>query len=177
MVGTWGPKMGRMAGGLADEVKAGSCWSAAYSQHLWAHISAGAEEAGRAPDSVGLVLGPLTSISEDREASEQFARRTLVFYLPYLNPMPQFIGVEAEELERVRVAAAGGDVDKAASLVSQHTLDNFALYGDADDCIAQIERMVDETAVRRIEFGMPHGPEGSAAAIRLLGEKVAPHFR
>jgi 5,10-methylenetetrahydromethanopterin reductase len=177
MVGTWGPKMARMAGGLADEVKAGSCWSVAFSRHLWEHISAGAVEAGRAQDACGLVLGPLTSISEDRQAAEQFARRTLVFYLPYLAPMPEFAGVEAEELERVRAAASAGDVDKAASLLSQHTLDNFALYGNAGDCIAQIERMVDQTAVSRIEFGMPHGPEGSAAAIKLLGEKVRPHFR
>ena len=44
MVGTWGPKMCQMAGGLADEVKAGSCWSISYSQHMWNHITAGAKK-------------------------------------------------------------------------------------------------------------------------------------
>jgi len=177
MVGTWGPKMCRMAGGVADAVKAGGSWSISYSRYMWEHIAAGASEAGRTPEEVGMVLGPLTAISEDRQAAEQAARRTLAFYLPYLQPMPAYVGVEQEEIDRVQAATAAGDYDGAAALLSANALDNFALYGNAHDCIEQIERMVAETHVSRIEFGMPHGPDGSVAAIRILGEKVLPHFK
>ncbi len=69
---------------VADEVKAGSSWSESYSRYMWENIEAGAKEAGRDPSEVHLVLGPLTSISADRDAAERYARRTLVFYLPYL---------------------------------------------------------------------------------------------
>lgn len=176
MIGTWGMQMCRMAGGVADEVKAGSMWSASYGRRMWGQIIAGAQAVGRDPAQIGLVFGPLTSIAEDRDEAQALARRTLAFYLPYLSPMPETVGVTAEEIARIRVATASGDYARAAAQISQLCLDNFALYGTPGDVIAKIERMVDETSVRRIEFGMPHGPRGSAEAIHLLGKHVLPKF-
>ena len=176
MIGTWGAKMCQMAGAVANEVKAGSMWSALYGRHMWEHIVAGVRGAGRNPSEVKLVFGPLTSIAEDRNEAMANARRTLAFYLPYLAPMPEFVGVASEEVAQIQAATKRGEYDAAASLVSEHCLANFALYGTPNDIIAQIERMAHETAVRRIEFGMPHGPRGSAEAIHLLGKHVLPHF-
>lgn len=176
MIGTWGAKMSRMAGALADEVKAGSMWSVAYGRYMWEQIVAGAMGAGRDPADVQLVFGPLTSIAEDRAYAQAYARRTLAFYLPYLSPMPEFVGVEPELLARVQAATGHGDVEGASALISDDCLDNFALYGTPHDVIAGIERMMSETNVGRIEFGMPHGPHGSAAAIELLGKHVLPQF-
>lgn len=175
MVGTWGPKMCAIAGEVADEVKAGPMWNVDYARYMWKHISQGAQRAGRNPEEIRLVFGPLTSIAEDRAEAKALARRTLAFYLPYLAPMPEKVGVEPEEFERVKTATAHGNYDEAARAVSDLCLDSFALYGTPHDCIAQIERIVAETPVRRIEFGMPHGPDGNEA-IRLLGEQVLPHF-
>ena len=177
MVGTWGPKMARMAGGLADEVKAGSCWSAAYGRMLRGEIDAGARAAGRDPGAVQFVLGPLTAIGEDRAVAQAYARRTLTFYLPHLAPMPEFVGMEPELVARVREATGRGEIDAAAALISDAHLNQFALYGTPHDCIEGIERLVTEAGVGRVEFGAPHGPDGPAAAIRLLGERVLPHFR
>ncbi len=176
MIGTWGMQMCRMSGAIADEVKAGSMWSARYGQLMWEQIAAGAGAAGRDPAQVGLVFGPLTSIAQDRDEAKALARRTVAFYLPYLSPMRQALGITDDEVARVRAATASGDYDRAAALVSEQCLDNFALYGTPGDIIAGIERMVAETAVTRIEFGMPHGPHGSAEAIHLLGKHVLPHF-
>jgi 5,10-methylenetetrahydromethanopterin reductase len=176
MVGTWGPQMCRMAGTTADEVKAGSMWSARYGNMMWEHIEAGARDAKRDPGSVGLVFGPLTSVAGDREQARQHARRTLAFYLPYLAPMPEFLGMEAEVIERIQVATARGDMDAALSLISDDFLGQFALYGTPHDLIEQIECMTGTTRVTRIEFGMPHGPGGSLEAIHLLGRHVLPHF-
>ncbi len=110
MVGTWGPKMCAMAGELADEVKAGPMWSVKYAHFMGEHIKKGAQSVGRDPNEVGLVFGPLTSISEDRETAKALARRTLAFYLPYLAPMPEKVGVEPEEIERIKAAATQADM-------------------------------------------------------------------
>jgi 5,10-methylenetetrahydromethanopterin reductase len=176
MVGTWGPKMCHMAGTSADEVKAGSMWSDTYGRHMWDHIAAGMADAGREPDSVGLVFGPLTSISEDRAQAQAYARQTLAFYLPYLAPMPEFVGMEPEAVDRIGAATSRGDMENAVAQISDEILGHFALYGTPDDIIAEIERMTSETNVTRIEFGMPHGPDGSHLALHLLGKQVLPHF-
>ena len=176
MLGTWGKRGARLGGELAEEIKAGSLWSARYARHLWHHIQRGAARAGRATDACGLVLGPLTAISENRAAAEACARQTLVFYLPYLAPMPQFLGMEDELLLRISARQAAGDLAGAAALIPAATLGEFALFGTPQDVIAGIERLVAEAPITRVEFGMPHGPDGSAAALRLLGERVLPHF-
>jgi 5,10-methylenetetrahydromethanopterin reductase len=176
MVGTWGPQMCRMAGAVADEVKAGSMWSVAYGRHMWDHIAAGAQDAGRDPGEVGLVFGPLTAIAEDREQAKAYARRTLAFYLPFLAPMPEFVGMEPEAVARVQAATGRGDMDSALAEISDEILGHFALYGTPHDIIADIERMASETRLTRVEFGMPHGPDGSRAALNLLGQRVVPHF-
>ncbi len=181
MLGTWGERGARLGGELAEEIKAGSLWSARYAQHLWQNIQQGAAHAGRpATDcgrqTCGLVLGPLTAISENRAAAEACARQTLVFYLPYLAPMPQFLGMEDELLLRISARQAAGDIAGAAALIPDATLGEFALFGTPQDVIADIERLAAEAPITRVEFGMPHGPDGSAAALRLLGERVLPHF-
>lgn len=176
MVGTWGAQMCRMAGATADEVKAGSMWSERYGNFMWEHIEAGARAAQRDPSEVGLVFGPLTSVAEDRDQAKRQAKQTLAFYLPYLAPMPEFLGMEAEAIEHVQAATSRGDMDAAVSLISDDILGQFALYGTPRDLIEHIERMTAVTKVTRIEFGMPHGPGGSIEAIHLLGRDVLPHF-
>ena len=176
MVGTWGPKMCHAAGKIADEVKAGAVWSDTYSQYMWKHIEAGAQEVGRDPKEVGLVLGPLTAISEDGAEAKAFAKRTLAFYLPYMSPVPEYLGVEAEFIASVQELTGRGEMDAAGELVPQWLLDHFALYGTPNQVIEGIERMVASTNVTRVEFGMPHGPQGSESALHLLGKHVLPHF-
>jgi 5,10-methylenetetrahydromethanopterin reductase len=176
MVGTWGPKMCRMAGAAANEVKAGSSWSTRYAQYMRSHIEAGAIEAGRDPADVGLVLGPLTSISEDADEAQRHARQTLVFYLPYLAPMPEFLGVDPDVIERVQAFSRAGDMEAAGALISDELLGEFALYGTPADIVTKIEGMNADAPVTRIEFGMPHSPGGSIEAMHLLGKYVLPHF-
>lgn len=176
MVGTWGPRLCAIAGRVADEVKAGSMWSDTYGRHMWEHVRQGAEKAGRDPAEIGMVLGPLTSIAEDGDEAQQHARQMLAFYLPYLSPMPEYLGVEPDLVPRVQAKTGAGDVAGAAALIPDWLLKHFALYGTPTQVIADIERMLDATHVTRIEFGMPHSPHGSEAALHLLGKEVLPHF-
>jgi|TARA_B100001964_G_scaffold230444_1_gene283942 5,10-methylenetetrahydromethanopterin reductase len=175
MVGTWGPKMCEMSGELADEVKVSPVWNVGYLSFLWKHLEKGARRAGRDPKDVVFVVGVLTSISDDREEAKAYARRALAIYLPYLSPMTEIVGVEGEEMQRVRTASVRGDYGAAALALSDTSLDNFTLYGTPKDIIAKIERMAGEAPVSRIEFGTPHGPD-EAKAVRMLGEHVLPHF-
>lgn len=87
--------------------------------------------------------------------------------------MTDHLGIGPEEVAYAQAAAARGDFEAA---ISQRVLDHFALYGAPHDIIEQIERMAAETQVTRIEFGMPHGPDGSVEALHLLGKQVVPHF-
>ena len=167
--------MCEVAGELADEVKVSPLWDAPHATRLWQHIATGARRAGRDPGEVTLILGVLTSVAEDREEARASARRALALYLPYLSPMTEAVGIDPEEIARVRQAAAGGDLAAAARYVSERSLNSFALYGTPHECIGKIERMLAESPVQRIEFGTPHGPD-EPEAIRLLGEKVLPHF-
>ncbi|MGQ0569670.1 MAG: LLM class flavin-dependent oxidoreductase [Armatimonadota bacterium] len=175
MVGTWGEKMTQMAGEIADEVKASAMWNTDYAAMLAGHIRTGTARARRNPESVGLVIGPLTSVAEDRAAARERARLSLAIYLPYLHPMTEFVGVEPALIGRVNAASSHGDYAGAARLISDDVLGRMTLCGTPHDIIAEIERMVAAASVRRIEFGTPHGPN-EADAIRLLGEKVLPHF-
>jgi len=175
LVGTWGPKMCEMSGELADEVKISPIWDAGYLSLLWKHLAKGAKSAGRDPNDIDLVVGVLTSISDDRDEAKACARHALAIYLPYLSPMTEIVGVEEEEMQRVRAASTRGDYDAAGLALSDTSLDNFTLYGTPKEIIAKIERMVGEAPVNRIEFGTPHGPD-EAKAVRMLGEQVLPHF-
>ncbi len=121
-------------------------------------------------------MGPLTSIAEDAAEAKVFARRTLAFYLPYLSPVPEFLGVEPELIARVQAASGNGDVEGAAALISDELLAEFALYGTPGEVVTKIEKMMRTAPISRIEFGMPHGPNGSLEAIHLLGKHVLPHF-
>jgi 5,10-methylenetetrahydromethanopterin reductase len=167
--------MCEMSGELADEVKVSPVWNVGYLSFLWKHLEKGARRAGRDPKDVVFVVGVLTSISDDREEAKAYARRALAIYLPYLSPMTEIVGVEGEEMQRVRTASVRGDYGAAALALSDTSLDNFTLYGTPKDIIAKIERMAGEAPVSRIEFGTPHGPD-EAKAVRMLGEHVLPHF-
>ncbi len=175
MVGTWGVKTTEMAGEIADEVKASAMWNAEYARRLAEHIRIGTARAGRKPTEVTLVIGPLTSIAEDRAAARAKARLALAIYLPYLHPMTEFVGVDPEVIRRVAADSSRGDYATAAGFISDDVLGRLTLCGNAHDIIGEIERMAHEVPVGRIEFGTPHGPD-EPAAIRLLGEKVLPHF-
>ncbi|HYN88451.1 MAG TPA: hypothetical protein VER55_07965, partial [Ardenticatenaceae bacterium] len=79
--------------------------------------------------------------------------------------------VDPEEIERVRAAVEGGDVEGAARAIGDETLQRFVFAGTPADIERQVGELA-EAGVTRIEFGTPHGFE-EAEGIRLLGRVVA----
>lgn len=174
-IGTWGPKMCQLAGEVAFETKSDGMWDPNYVSIVRENIDIGAKRVGRDPAECGICAGPLSAISADRDAAIAAARRVLAVYLPYLYPMTEVAGVPAEEVQRVRDAAAVGDFERGASYVSDLAVSKHSVAGTPDDVIPQIEAMA-AAGVTHVAFGHPLGPDFNEA-VDLLGKEVLPHFK
>jgi 5,10-methylenetetrahydromethanopterin reductase len=174
-IGTWGPKMCRVAGELAMETKSDGLWNPDYVRIIRENIDIGARRVGRDPGEIGICAGPLCAIAKDREAARQTARMALAIYLPYLHPMTEIAGISPEEIRKVREAAARGNLAEGASHVSDLSISKCAIAGPPAEVIPQIEAMV-AAGVTHVTFGHPLGPDFEKA-LHLIGREIIPHFR
>jgi 5,10-methylenetetrahydromethanopterin reductase len=173
MIGTWGIETTRMAAEVADEIKVGGSANPAMVGHLRPSIDAGLAAAGRPRGSVGICLGAVTVVDEDREAARALARREVSLYLPVvaaLDPTTR----DPEWLGRIEAAAARGDYATVSRNISDAVLDRFAFAGSPADIIRQVEGIIAAGAAR-VEFGTPHGLD-PAKGIRLIGAHVIAFF-
>jgi 5,10-methylenetetrahydromethanopterin reductase len=172
MIGTWGRKLCAVAGEIADEVKVGGSANPDLVSVIQDYIAAGERKAGRVDGSVGVALGAVSVVDEDRHQAREQARRAVALYLPIVAPLDPTLQVEPELLERLQTYVNQHDSAAAAHLISDDLLERFALAGDAKDIIRQAEAIF-AAGARRIEFGTPHGLQPEVG-IRILGEKVLP---
>lgn len=96
-------------------------------------------------------------------------------YLPVVLRLDPTLQVAERERQAVEAAIERGDGAGAAKAMSRETLRRLACFGTPEEIVIQVEALAD-AGVTRVEFGTPHGRD-EAAAIRLLGERVAPYFR
>jgi 5,10-methylenetetrahydromethanopterin reductase len=175
MIGSWGAKLGALAGEIADEVKVGGSSNPDIVPQIQQFISEGERRAGRATGSVGIALGAVTVVDEDREQARMAARRAVALYLPVVVPLDPTVQVEPELVEQLQNYVHRQENDAAARLISDDLLDRFAFSGNVADIVRQCEGLF-EAGATRIEFGTPHGLIAEHG-IRLLGEQVAPILR
>lgn len=175
MIGTWGAQMCALAGEIADEVKVGGSANPALVPVIQSYIENGERRAGRKARTVGVVMGAVTVIDDDREQARAVARRSVALYLPVVATLDPTLQVEAALIDRLRALADRHDYDAAASLIPDDLLDRFAFSGTPADLIQQAEALF-AAGCQRIEFGTPHGIS-AITGIRLLGEKVLPALR
>ncbi|XWX05643.1 LLM class flavin-dependent oxidoreductase (plasmid) [Aggregatilineales bacterium SYSU G02658] len=176
LVGTWGEKLCAVAGELANEVKLGGSANPDVVPLIQRYIAVGERKAGRPVGSVGVVVGAVSVIDEDRKAAREAARRAVALYLPVVAPLDPTVHVEPELIERLRQHADRGEFDEGARLVSDDLLDKFAFSGDAHDLIEHGLRLKAAGAAR-VEFGTPHGLHAPDSGLRLLGERVLPALK
>jgi 5,10-methylenetetrahydromethanopterin reductase len=176
MIGSWGKKLCALAGEIADEVKIGGTANPDVVPVIAGYIAVGERAAGRAPGTVGVCVGAVCVVDDDRAAARAAARRSVALYLPVVAPLDPTVQVEPELVARLRAHADAGEWDAAAALISDDLLERFAFAGDADDLIRQGERLL-AAGARRIEFGTPHGLHRAETGIRLLGERVLPALK
>jgi 5,10-methylenetetrahydromethanopterin reductase len=175
LIGSWGQKLCALAGELADEVKVGGSANPDLIPVIQGYIAAGEQRAGREPGTVGVVMGAVCVVDDDREAAREAARRSVALYLPVVAPLDPTVQIEPELVERLKALANAADWSAAARLISDDVLDRFAFAGKPGDIIAQCERLF-AAGASRIEFGTPHGLD-SAWGIHLLGQVVVPGLR
>jgi 5,10-methylenetetrahydromethanopterin reductase len=175
MIGTWGRKLCAIAGELVDEVKVGGSANPDMVSVIRGYLAEGERAAGRIEGSVGVVMGAVSVIDEDREQAREAARRSVALYLPVVAPLDVTIQLELELISRLSELAHQKQYADAARLISDELLERFSFAGNADDIIRQTERLFDAGA-SRVEFGTPHGlnPE---VGIKILGEKVLPALK
>jgi 5,10-methylenetetrahydromethanopterin reductase len=175
VVGTAGPKLAEVAGGLADEVNVGFLLNPVHLPVVRRHVDLGATQARRDPARLVLGIGPLTAGAGAREAARALARRHLALALPALAGRPEFPPVDPGELAAVEAALGRGDREGAARHLSPATLDAFCLAGTPADLVPRVEALL-ALGVRHVSFCPPLGPD-PAAAVRTLGETILPRFR
>ena len=166
MIGTWGPKLAALAGEIADEVKVGGSANPAMVPVMRGYIQ---------NDRVGVVMGAVTVVDEDRAPAREAARWAAALYLPVVAPLDPTAQVEPALLARIRQHVAQGETGAAARLIADDLLDRFAFAGNPADVIRQAEALFDADA-RRVEFGTPHGLSAEEG-LRLLGERVLPALK
>ncbi len=175
MIGTWGRKLGAVAGEIADEVKIGGSSNPDVVPVLAEYIAAGEEASRRDRGTVGVVVGAVTVVDEDRDAARKLARREAALYLPVVAKLDPTVELDTELVQRMSTLVEQKQFDEAGALISDDLMDRFAFSGSPADVIRQAEALFDAGA-RRIDFGTPHGLRAEDG-IRLLGEKVLPALR
>lgn len=175
MIGSWGAKLCAIAGELADEVKVGGSANPDMIPVIQAYVAVGEAKAGRARGSVGVVMGAVTVVDEDRALARAAARRSVALYLPVVAPLDTTLQVDPALMVRIQAHVNNGDLDAAAALISDDLLERFAFAGSPDDIIRQAEGLF-AAGASRVEFGTPHGlnPEHG---IDLIGQYVIPALR
>jgi 5,10-methylenetetrahydromethanopterin reductase len=141
-----------------------------------ARVAAGAARAGRDLAEIDLAACIWVSVAERREDAEAALRAKVAYYANALSDeVRDGLGVSHAETAAIAgVAQAGGDVERAAAMVSPALL-RIGVAGGAADLIARLEGLV-AAGARHLSFGPPLGPD-VRAALRILGQEVLPHFR
>jgi 5,10-methylenetetrahydromethanopterin reductase len=175
LIGSWGRQTLGLAGERADEVKIGGSANPDIVPVVREWIDRGAARRGRQPDEVGICLGAVTVVDEDRDLARALIRREMALYLPVVAGLDPTIGIDPELMARIDTLVKRGEAADAGALIPDDLLDRFAFAGTPDDIIRQSEALF-AAGVTRIEFGTPHGLT-PAEGLRLLGERVLPAVR
>ena len=175
LIGSWGERLLGLAGERADDVKIGGSANPDIVPLVSDWIAAGARRAGRESSDIGICLGAVTIVDDDRDVARGLIRREMALYLPVVAKLDPTVDIDPELTDRMAALLRDGNADAAGRLIPDDIVDRFAFAGTPDDLIVHCEALFAAGATR-VEFGTPHGvtPE---RGIRLLGERVLPALR
>jgi len=137
-------------------------------------IRRGLEQNPAAADFVISGCGWL-SLSETRQAAADNMRKMVAYFGPYMeDPALATVGLSHTDFEPVAKLIDAGRYDAAYAAVTDDML-RLGIVGTPEDVVRQIEALA-ELGINEVNLGGPLGPDPEAA-IRLMGERVIPHFR
>jgi 5,10-methylenetetrahydromethanopterin reductase len=166
LVGTWAPRLAAFAGEAADELKVGGSANPAIVPLVRAWAGG---------DRVGIVLGAVTVVDEDRARARAAARQEVAMYVDVVGARDPTMALEPELLRRIGALVAAGDHVGAGALIPDDVLARFAFAGTPADVAAQAEAVLDAGALR-VDFGTPHGID-ERRGVELLCREVLPRLR
>jgi 5,10-methylenetetrahydromethanopterin reductase len=166
LIGTWGHKLGAIAGQLADEVKLGGCANPAMIPVMQRWIAEGEQQAGRPPGSVGVVVGAVTVVDLDSRSAKDLVKRALALYLPVVAGLDVTVAIDPDLLARIGALVDAHQIDQAGDSISDDLLAKFTLAGSPEEVLTQTQTLF-EAGARRVEYGtsghrMVSGSWGSA---------------
>jgi 5,10-methylenetetrahydromethanopterin reductase len=166
LIGAWGERTAQLAGEVADELKLGGSANPAM-------IPVMRERIGNA--RVRIVVGAVTVVDEDAAAARRRARTEAALYFPVVAGLDPTLEVPPRLVEEVRRLVDAGSQERGGELIPDELLDRLAFAGTPEQVARQAQALFDAGA-HRVEFGTPQGLS-TERGVRLLGERVFPHFR
>ncbi|MCL5264057.1 MAG: LLM class flavin-dependent oxidoreductase [Chloroflexi bacterium] len=138
-------------------------------------ILRGARKAGRDPKELDIVAFVWISVSEDGSQTKEQMKDVAAYFGHYLDrPALATIDLTPEDFVPVLRHVLAGDMPGARALVTDNML-NLGIHGTPEECIRQLERVV-EAGATHISLGGPMGPN-PREAVRLIARRVLPYFR
>ncbi len=138
-------------------------------------IRRGLAHNSRRPDDFDIAGCAWLSIAEHRTEATEVLRMMIAYFGPYLEAQAvEAVGLSHEDLAPLRTLVDAGRFEEAKANVTPDMF-QLAITGTPDDVIVQIELLA-ELGITQVNLGGPIGPDPSEA-IRLMGERVIPHFR
>ncbi len=125
-------------------------------------------------DAVGIVVGAVTVVDEDRRAARSRARAEAALYFPIVAGLDETLDLPAGLPDDVRLLVEAGDPEAAGELIPDAVLDKVAFAGTPEDVARQAAALY-EAGVARVEFGTPHGLT-PRRGVELLAGRVVPEF-
>lgn len=176
LIGAWGQNMAALAGEIADEIKVGGSANPQMVDIMRGRIKVGTDRAGRNLQDVGVVLGAVTVVDQNRRKALEIARRRAAPYIAVIGDKdPTVMADFPEEIAAIKKAMSRGDLEGAIRVLPDGLLKRLAFAGDPGDIIKQTGTIFAQGA-KRVDFGSPHGIN-SMEGIDLLGKEVLPYFR
>lgn len=176
LIGAWGERMAALAGEIADEIKVGGSANPMMVDMVQGRLDVGIARAGRNNEEVGIVMGAVTVVDEDREKALYLARRRAVVYIDVVGRKdPTAVADFGSELDKISHFVRTGDIEEAVKHLPDALLRRFAFAGTVNDVILQAEEVF-QAGASRVEFGAPHGID-QVEGIDLLGQEVLPYFK
>jgi 5,10-methylenetetrahydromethanopterin reductase len=166
LVGTWSPRLTAFAAAHAAELKIGGTANPAMVRLTRKRLG---------PGAVGIVTGAVTVVDHDGARARAHARRRVAMYIDVVAERDPTVTLDPGLLRALGARVAAGDVDGAARLISDETLDLFAFAGTPEHVAEQAEALFDAGALR-VEFGSPHGID-ERTGVDLLARELVPRLR
>jgi len=169
-----GPKMVRLAGEVSDGVGIGIMSSVEFVRDIVKpNARAGAEAAGKDPDTLAFPMAATVSINSDVEAARDASRKSIckLFHPiphPYYDSQLRQLGY-GDFVDRAAELMPAGRLREAMDLVPDKVVDSMTITGNIDECAARIkayEGIADEVILART--GQRGEAKGMAAYDALL---------